>query len=92
MPSMLLSKDADGSLVDLMDVDPKDALVAAGGDTALHVKPEGQLWSRTTACGLTITKELSVEQTRDADLDLICPSCCSFRSIDNWLAATIELE
>ena len=91
-PSELLSKDADESLAELVDDDPKDVLVAAGGDTALHVKPEGQLWSQTTACGLKITKELSVKQTRDADLDLICPSCCSFRSIDNWLAATMELE
>ncbi len=90
-PSAPLAKDVDRCLSEVVKENSKDVLVAAGGGTAFHVKPEGQLRSRTTACGLTITKELSVKQTRDIDLEMICPACCSFRSIDSWLAEAMEL-
>ncbi len=90
-PSALLAKEVDRCLTEMEEDEPKDVLVAVGDGFLFHVKPEGELRSLTTACGLKIAKELSVEQTRDIDLELLCPACCSFRSIDSWLAAAMEL-
>ena len=90
-PSAPLAKDVDRFLAETAEEDAQDVLVAAGDENCFHVKPEGQLRSCTTACGLKITKELSVTQTRDIDLELICPTCCSLRCIDSWLVAAMEL-
>ena len=91
-PSAPLAKDVDRCLAEVADdEDAKDVLVAAGDESFFHMKPEGQIQSCTTACGRRITKELSAAQTREIDLELICPTCCSLRCMDSWLVAAMEL-
>ena len=69
----------------------KDVLAIVGGGHDLHMKPEDQTWATVTACGKKIVKELSVLQTLEADMQLICLACCSARSVDDWMAAATEL-